>query len=261
MTWFADLTQYRYGLSPSGWSHEGPPEGRPDSLYHWMSGGPDEYAFEGAELNVGWLDRQHDHARYLPDQQFEKELSAICATSRYMLTRGFHPCEFCKALVPALGSAEIRIQGDGVVYAAPNLVAHCVSTHHYAPPPDFVAGVLRAGGQQARPVPGTRRAIPDEFLRREDIDLDALRDAVIAKLQAETPDRFRNVELRASPGGVYFAATWRHPSGTHDSSRKWDIPRDALVSFSQSLVGVSSIAQARCIHEVEEMLWARRRPE
>ena len=70
--------------------------------------------------------------------------------------RGYHRCNLCDAddachpaevvwegEVHVVGSAEIRVIGaDGVRYAAPNMILHYVSAHHYLPPTEFVDAVL-----------------------------------------------------------------------------------------------------------------------
>jgi hypothetical protein len=46
-----------------------------------------------------------------------------------------------------LGSAEIRVQGaDGTLYAAPNLVIHYMTAHHYCPPEEFCRAAARTAG-------------------------------------------------------------------------------------------------------------------
>jgi hypothetical protein len=43
-----------------------------------------------------------------------------------------------------VGSAEIRVDGlSGQRYASPDMIIHYVEEHGYAPPADFVEGVLR----------------------------------------------------------------------------------------------------------------------
>jgi hypothetical protein len=65
--------------------------------------------------------------------------------------RGVHVCDLCsswKSLHASfagaslfLGSAEIRVFGDSVVYAAPTLVFHYVTAHQYQSPSEFVEAV------------------------------------------------------------------------------------------------------------------------
>ena len=41
--------------------------------------------------------------------------------------------------------------GKGVVYAAPELIAHYVEDHGYLPPPEFVEAVRLSQGPKPRP--------------------------------------------------------------------------------------------------------------
>ncbi len=72
-------------------------------------------------------------------------------------TRGVHPCEFCpdwnnnqfrasrNREIVSMGYSEIRVIGpSGQSYAAPSLIYHYVSAHHYRPPDSFVHA-LRSG--------------------------------------------------------------------------------------------------------------------
>ncbi|MCX4824617.1 hypothetical protein OG883_33135 [Streptomyces sp. NBC_01142] len=67
---------------------------------------------------------------------------------RAQQTRGYHFCPWCPArrvgarVDGPRGSAEIRVEGNGVAYAAPELIAHYVEVHDYLPPADFVEAVL-----------------------------------------------------------------------------------------------------------------------
>ncbi|WP_456044162.1 DUF7919 family protein [Streptomyces rubiginosohelvolus] len=54
---------------------------------------------------------------------------------------GKHDC-FLGAPEGPQGSAEIRVMGHGVAYAAPELVAHYVEAHGYLPPIEFMEAVL-----------------------------------------------------------------------------------------------------------------------
>lgn len=70
---------------------------------------------------------------------------------------GFHECTFCNddpktyltiekdGETVGFGHAEIWIFGpEGKAYAAPTLIYHYVTRHHYAPPDEFVQAVLAA---------------------------------------------------------------------------------------------------------------------
>jgi hypothetical protein len=125
MTYFKDLTNYTYGagLFPAG-------------------------------NNIGWLGRGHAFPTATPDEETLDLLWLFCSIS-VRQTRGFHTCEFCLGGRPRfferkgqrlrLGTAEMRVfSWDGRIYAAPNLVYHYVSAHHYKPPDEFL-DTLRKG--------------------------------------------------------------------------------------------------------------------
>jgi hypothetical protein len=117
MTWFADGSPYVY-MGPS----------------------------EQGLVNVGWLDAKHPFAQTIPDPDFLAMLLAKCAQPTNK-TRGWHRCELCDATAPfvvkhnsrtlMLGGAEIRVEGRGLRFAAPDLIYHYVRDHHYRPPDDF----------------------------------------------------------------------------------------------------------------------------
>jgi hypothetical protein len=46
--------------------------------------------------------------------------------------------------VIARESAEFQVRGDGVGYAAPQLLLHYVDAHGYLPPPGFCAAAIAA---------------------------------------------------------------------------------------------------------------------
>ena len=48
-----------------------------------------------------------------------------------------------------LGTAEIRVRGAGVTYAAPNLIYHYCESHQYLPPPEFITACESRGSPQA----------------------------------------------------------------------------------------------------------------
>jgi hypothetical protein len=68
-------------------------------------------------------------------------------------TRGFHRCDICgeqDSVVVLdsgerlmLGSAEIWIPGNGLIYAAPTLIYHYIERHAYLPPAAFIESLSR----------------------------------------------------------------------------------------------------------------------
>lgn len=108
----------------------------------------------GDALNVGWLGETVPQ-REAPSEAF---LDALwqCLEPQFQQLRGIHCCEICPAYARhgpylvgrhgeqrSLGFYEIRVIGEhGAIYAAPSLIYHYVTAHHYKPPDDFVWGVL-----------------------------------------------------------------------------------------------------------------------
>jgi hypothetical protein len=103
---------------------------------------------EPGTVNIGWLDRRHPFPTGETSAEFRAKLQQLCLR-RVMGTRGGHPCPFCKGRDKPGGSAEIRVVGDGRVYAAPELVHHYVAAHRYEPPAEFIAAVLASGENAA----------------------------------------------------------------------------------------------------------------
>jgi hypothetical protein len=103
--------------------------------------------------NVGWLDREHHFPTVRPSEEFLDRLWRYCSVSVAQM-RGFHDCELCpgervieteyKGQRLLLGTSEIRVFAeDGDIYAVPTLIFHYVQRHHYRPPEEFVAAVMR----------------------------------------------------------------------------------------------------------------------
>ncbi len=139
MTYLKDLSEYTYARSES---------------------------YRPITKAVGWLSRGHEFEVAVPSEAVLDLLWQYCKV-RVVQMRGFHTCEFCPSAIAAandlsglmaalkheglgqsverkgekllLGSAEIRAFGRGnIIYAAPNLIFHYVSVHHYNPPAEFL---------------------------------------------------------------------------------------------------------------------------
>ena len=108
-------------------------------------------------LNVGWLDPAHAFSRGATGPDFHSGLFALCQQPVHR-TRGIHRCGFCSAPLGTapmretlagdtifLGSAEVRVIGEGVTYAAPDLIYHYVVRHEYRPPEEFIRAVVAQG--------------------------------------------------------------------------------------------------------------------
>ena len=242
MTYFPDLSPYRYGFEPVPWSAAGPPGVEPEVLYWWPGNGLDEGAFAVPELNVGWLDPSHPFPRGTLPAELVAKLDGICRASRCQVTRGRHHCGFCDDLA-ARGSAEIRIPGDGVVYAAPTLVGHYVAAHGYLPPADFVRALRECDGA-AEADPSLLRPVTAEMVERAPVPLDALEARIRAELDAAYRAAvFPEIALRdAGEQVVVFARVVPRP-GRASVPRTWMIPRAALLNPEQAASGIESMLE------------------
>lgn len=128
--------------------------------------------------NVGWLHSGTQYAQATPTREMLERLWAYCRIS-VSQTRGIHECDLCmpgnlswrgelsgEKLV--LGSSEIRVFSvEGGVYAAPTLIYHYVSCHHYLPPAVFLEAMFQG------PLPES----PEYFRRLEQLGLEWSRTA------------------------------------------------------------------------------------
>lgn len=125
---FPDLEPYKYGV----------PAALPDVV------------------TVGWLADDHDYPRGEISPRALATLERMLGTHSANQMRGFHVCELCgcdPAMITdptgreiLIGSAEIWVPSPDLkrIYAAPNLIHHYVSVHHYRPPDEFLAALSAA---------------------------------------------------------------------------------------------------------------------
>ena len=92
-------------------------------------------------VNIGWLDPARPFPVGPTDEVFRTKLGMLCERP-VKQTRGRYLCHLCSGEGRPGGSYEIRVTGNGRVYAAPSLVHHYVVAHDYRPPDEFVRAVL-----------------------------------------------------------------------------------------------------------------------
>jgi hypothetical protein len=102
---------------------------------------------------AGWLHRDHPYPQGPVPAAFVARLqqfAAGCSQSTQALGWGMfcglHGCEFCGGVY---AGGNFGVPSGEVLYVAPEMVAHYVQAHAYAPPAAFIAAVL------ASPLPGT----------------------------------------------------------------------------------------------------------
>jgi hypothetical protein len=113
---------------------------------------PDMQSGENS-IPIGWLHPDHEFSRGEVAPEFVarlKEFARLWGESIDALgwgaAGGYHTCEFCGK---ASGSGTFGVPAGDRIFDAPEMIAHYVEAHNYAPPAEFVAAVM------ATPLPGT----------------------------------------------------------------------------------------------------------
>jgi hypothetical protein len=117
-------------------------------------------------VHVGWLDSIHLYLKGAVDARLIEKMKFL-ASNPVELYRGVHICELCveppdlvQTLLPnrmidpncswmqwarqRSSNGEIRVSGEGLVFAAPLLIVHYIETHSYLPPSQFLKAVEAA---------------------------------------------------------------------------------------------------------------------
>jgi hypothetical protein len=119
-----------------------------------MSHIPDMHKiYDGPRIAVGWLHPDHEFPKAPVPVEFLaklKEFSRRWGDSIRSLgwgaAGGFHTCKFCGE---ALASGTFGVPAGNRIFDAPEMIAHYVERHDYAPPAEFISAVM------ACPLPGT----------------------------------------------------------------------------------------------------------
>ena len=119
----------------------------------------DDYSYfdeagQVASKCVGWLEKGMAYDIGEISEEVLDRVWEYCQVS-LMQSRGTHICELCddgqgwtgnrNGVKLQLGSAEIRVFGEGgTIYAAPDLIYHYMRDHHYRPPEAFLEALMRS---------------------------------------------------------------------------------------------------------------------
>jgi len=106
----------------------------------------------GNVLNIGWLDAGHPFESASNQANLVEAITQWFPAARVNPLRGFHICPFCgvrsrseiivNGRITPLGGTELWIRArGGTIYAAPDMIAHYVGSHHYLPPQVFIDAV------------------------------------------------------------------------------------------------------------------------
>jgi len=117
----------------------------------------DMQTLKSGSLAVGWLHPDHPFSQADPAPEFLAKLKEFASRSGASAVAlclgaagGFHTCEFCGR---AYGSVNFGVPTGDKLFFSPEMIAHYVEAHHYAPPAEFIAAIM------ASPLPGTREYV------------------------------------------------------------------------------------------------------
>ncbi len=102
---------------------------------------------------IGWLEGHEPFVRGPVSVAFLAVLKAhVAAAHQVVLFRGLHSCSLCPDGLRAYdreraGYRNLLIPTGGLLYVAPELIAHYVEHHGYRPPEEFVAAVRACSAQ------------------------------------------------------------------------------------------------------------------
>jgi len=98
-------------------------------------------------LAVGFLGRNGPFETGKMPAAFPPALLPYCQPSATVChIKANRPCPLCNQLIAGYGSGELRAIGDEELYAAPDLLHHYVTAHHYRPPDEFIDAILHGPG-------------------------------------------------------------------------------------------------------------------
>jgi hypothetical protein len=101
---------------------------------------------QNGSVAVGWLQPDHPFPRAtLPTefvsriQDFARRWGSSVAALGWCVAGGIHTCEFCDK---ARASGTFGVPAGNRIFYVPEMIAHYVEHHQYAPPAEFVTAVM-----------------------------------------------------------------------------------------------------------------------
>ncbi len=92
---------------------------------------------------VGWLARDHPYPVGETDREtFERLRELLKDPWQPCIAAGGHECELCQ-FDGQMGSSNLFVPGNGVLYVAPELITHYINSHRYLPPAEFIEAIMR----------------------------------------------------------------------------------------------------------------------
>jgi hypothetical protein len=102
---------------------------------------------------IGWLSSEHEFPTGVVPPAVLERVREFCQRWQdglealsFGLCMGPHQCELCHSF---LASGNVGVPAGDLLYVFPEMLAHYIEAHRYAPPAEFVTAIL------ASPLPGT----------------------------------------------------------------------------------------------------------
>lgn len=111
---------------------------------------------------VGWLERESEFPKGDVTEEFFAALVRLCANPwEPAVAAGRHACSLCRFsggptqltyrnILVTIGTSNVFVPADDVVFVAPTTVVHYVDAHEYLPPDDFQQAFLRCPEMKSR---------------------------------------------------------------------------------------------------------------
>lgn len=103
---------------------------------------------------IGWLSREHPYPTGDVPKDVFRRIRVFCRMAGtetlnlgWGIYCGLHCCEFCGTFYTG---ANAGAPVDGVLYVFPEMLAHYIQVHGYAPPDEFIDAIMKS------PIPGTQ---------------------------------------------------------------------------------------------------------
>ncbi|MEE9611218.1 MAG: hypothetical protein V3W19_08200 [Desulfatiglandales bacterium] len=92
---------------------------------------------------VGWL----EHGKEYPTGKISKTVYDRLAELlkdpfQPLVAMGVYECDLCQFPEHTMGSANLFVPGNGLLYVCPELILHYINAHWYKPPKEFCDAVL-----------------------------------------------------------------------------------------------------------------------
>ena len=92
---------------------------------------------------IGWLERGHEFTTGSVEPEVYDRLEELLRDPwQPVVCACPHECDLCRFRQDTVGSANLFVPGDGVVFVCPELILHYINAHEYAPPREFCSAVL-----------------------------------------------------------------------------------------------------------------------